>query len=83
TAKRGEIEHAIEITDFMVALDLACRRRGTHEVIYFDKILRELAPVATRENPRPYHWPVSTDWQGREVTLRVPARALARALGTA
>lgn len=29
TATRGEIEHAIEITDFMVALDIACRRRGT------------------------------------------------------
>ncbi|MBV9828323.1 MAG: replication-relaxation family protein, partial [Alphaproteobacteria bacterium] len=35
TAKRGEFEHAIEITDFMVEIDLACRRRGTHEVIYF------------------------------------------------
>ena len=71
TAKRGEIEHAIEITDFMVALDLACRRRGTYEVVYFDKILREFAPEATRESPRPYHWPASTDWQGREVTLYV------------
>ena len=71
TAKRGEIEHAIEITDFMVALDLVCRRRGTHEVIYFDEILRDFAPAATRANPRPYHWPVLTDWQGQEITLYV------------
>lgn len=60
TATRGEIEHAIEITDFMVVLDIACRRRGTLAVMYFDEILREWAPQATREAPRPYHWPVST-----------------------
>jgi hypothetical protein len=71
TATRGEIEHAIEITDFMVALDLACRRRGTHAVMYFDEILRELAPEAIREAPRPYHWPVSTSWQGSAQTLYV------------
>jgi hypothetical protein len=33
TAKRGNIEHTIEITDFRVALDLTCRRRGTHAVM--------------------------------------------------
>ncbi len=71
TAKRGNIEHAIEITDFMVTLDLTCRRRGTHAVMYFDEILRELAPEATREAPRPYHWPVSTTWQGSAQTLYV------------
>src|SRR4051812_10453341 len=71
TAKRGQIEHAIEITDFVVALDIACRRRGTHAVMYFDEILRELAPEATREAPRPYHWPVSTNWQGSAQTLYV------------
>jgi hypothetical protein len=71
TTTRGEIEHAIEITDFMVALYIACRRRGTHAVMYFDEILRELAPEATRETPRPYHWPASTNWQGSAQTLYV------------
>ena len=71
TATRGEIEHAIEITDFMVALDIACRRRCKFAVMYFDEILRELAPQATREAPRPYHWPVSTSWQGSAQTLYV------------
>src|SRR3954453_9106525 len=71
TATRGEIEHAIEITDFMVALNIACRRRGRFAVMYFDEILRELAPRATREAPRPYHWPVSTSWQGNAQMLYV------------
>jgi hypothetical protein len=71
TATRGEIEHAIEITDFMVALDIACRRRGKFAIIYFDEILRELAPQATREAPRPHHWPVSASWQGSAQTLYV------------
>jgi hypothetical protein len=71
TATRGEIEHAIDITDFIVALDIACRRRGKFAVMYFDEILRELAPQATREAPRPYHWPVSTSWQGSAHTLYV------------
>ena len=71
TAKRGDIEHALEITDFMVALDLACRRRGTLELMYFDYILRELAPAKTRDNPRPYHWPVAATWQGSDQELYV------------
>jgi hypothetical protein len=52
-------------------MDLACRRRGTLELIYFDEILRELAPPETRNNPRPYHWPVAASWQGSEQTLYV------------
>jgi len=71
TAKRGEIEHAIAITDFMVTLELACRERAGVELIHFDEILREYAPEATRESPRPYHWPVSVGWQGSETTLYV------------
>jgi hypothetical protein len=71
TATRGEIEHSIETTDFMVALDLACRRRGSLELVHFDEILRELAPPATRASARPYHWPVSAAWQGSEHELYV------------
>jgi hypothetical protein len=70
TATRGEIEHAIETTDFIVALDLGCRRRGL-EIIHLDEILRDFAPPATRESPRPYHWPVPAAWQGSEHTLYV------------
>src|SRR5207253_2621107 len=59
-----------EVTDFMVVLALACKRHGRREVMYFDEIMRELAPPETRRNPNPYHWPVSVRpipgrWQGR------------------
>lgn len=72
TASRGTIEHALEVTDFMVALALACARHGRLQVIYFDEIMRELAPPETRKNPKPYHWPVSVRpiprrWRGKEV----------------
>lgn len=71
TASRGDIEHALEVTDFMVALDLACRHRGTHEIVYFDDILREFAPEITQCDPRPYHWPVAANWQGSDQELYV------------
>ena len=71
TASRGDIEHALEVTDFVVALDLACRRRGTLDIIYFDEILHELAPAKTRNSPRPYHWPVAATWQGTDQQLYV------------
>ena len=44
TAADLYVEHALEVTDFMVALALACRRRGHLQVMYFDEIMRELAP---------------------------------------
>jgi len=70
TATRGTIDHALEVTDFMVTLALACHRRGRLAAMYFDEIIRELAPAETRQNPKPYHWPVSVRpipgrWQGR------------------
>lgn len=69
TAVRGEIDHALEITAFMVALDIACRRRGTLQLIHFDEILGSIAPEGTQKAQRPYQWPVSLRWQGREVVL--------------
>jgi hypothetical protein len=70
TATRGTIEHALEVTDFMVALALACKRQGRLAVMYFDEIMRELAPAETRKHPNPYYWPVSVRpipgrWQSR------------------
>jgi hypothetical protein len=69
TAVRGEIDHALEITDFMVALELACRRRGTLQVIHFDEILTTLAPEETRKSSRPYQWPVALRWKGSDMVL--------------
>src|SRR5205085_905127 len=70
TFERGQIAHALEVTEFMVALAVACERR-TWQLIYFDEIMRELAPKATRAKSRPYHWPVSVRWKGSAQTLYV------------
>ena len=53
TATRGTIDHHLEVADFMVRLALACRRHGGREVMYFDEIVRELAPEETQKNPKP------------------------------
>lgn len=71
TSSRGDIVHALEVTDFMVAMALACKRRGMVELIYFDEIMRELAPPATRAHPRPYHWPVTVEHRGQETELYI------------
>ena len=68
TAVRGEIDHALEITDFMVALDIACRRRATVQLIHFDEILGD-APEETRKSKRPYQWPVALRWKGSDLVL--------------
>src|SRR5207247_673481 len=59
TAVRGEIEHGCEITDVMCALEIACRRRRTLQLIHFDEILTTIAPEETRASRRPYQWPVA------------------------
>src|SRR5579864_9283986 len=68
TAVRGEIEHGCEITDFMVAIEIACRRRGTLQVIHFDEILAN-APEETQKSKRPYQWPVALRWKGSDLVL--------------
>lgn len=69
TAIRGEIDHTLEITQFMVALDIACRRRGTLQLIHFDEILATIAPEETARSRRPYQWPVALRWKGSDVVL--------------
>lgn len=67
----GPLAHKLEVTDFMVALDAACRARGDIDVVYFDEILRTLAPETTRSKLHPYKWPVSFPWQGKRETVHV------------
>src|SRR6266851_776198 len=68
TAIRGEIDHTLEITEFTVATEIACRRRGTLQVIHFDEILTN-APEETRASRRPYQWPVALRWKGSDLVL--------------
>jgi hypothetical protein len=69
TAVRGEIDHTLEITEFMVGLEVACRRRGTLQVIHFDEILASIAPEETAKSRRPYQWPVTLRWKGTDLVL--------------
>jgi hypothetical protein len=69
TAVRGEIDHSLEITEFLVALEIACRRRGTLQIIHFEEILATIAPEETRKAKRPYQWPVAVRWKGSESVL--------------
>ena len=69
TAVRGEIDHALEITDFMVGLEIACRRRATVQVMPFDEILASIVPEETRKAQRPYQWPVAVRWKGSDIVL--------------
>ncbi|HWB48624.1 MAG TPA: replication-relaxation family protein [Stellaceae bacterium] len=69
TAVRGEIDHALEITEFMVELEIACHRRGTLQIIHLDEILATLAPEETRKSRRPYQWPVAVRWKGSDIVL--------------
>ena len=71
TATRGELEHAGETSEFLTAFELACIGRGYLDTIHFDEILQTLAPAATRESPRPYHWAVRHRANGRETELYV------------
>ncbi len=69
TAVRGEIDHALEITEFMVGLEIAIRRRGNLQMIFFDEILATIAPEETRASKRPYQWPVAFKWKGSDLVL--------------
>lgn len=68
TAVRGEIDHAIEISEVMTTLEIAGRRRGTIRMIPFDEILAQ-APEETRASRRPYQWPVALRWKGSDLVL--------------
>ena len=71
TATRGELEHAAEVADFVTGFEVACRQHGHLEPIHFDEILGTIAPEATRENPRPYHWSVQHRAGGKETELYI------------
>lgn len=72
TSKSTTIEHELGATDFMVALAIACLRHGRIQMIYFDEIMRELAPPETKRSLNPYRWPVTVRLEDQpEETLYV------------
>ncbi|MGH7089530.1 MAG: replication-relaxation family protein [Stellaceae bacterium] len=71
TADRGALNHALDTTAFMVAVETACQRAGHLDLIPFDEILATLAPRDTRESPRPYHFPVPVRFEGKPAEVYV------------
>jgi Replication-relaxation len=64
------IEHTLEIADFMVRLELACRQRDDIELIRAGDIIAA-APEATRRAREPLRWQVEQIERGRKVELSV------------
>lgn len=76
TAVRGEMHHALSVTEFVVSLDIACKRRASLRVLDFQTLLSTMAPDETRASRHPYQWPVITRWKGREVVLHIAPDAI-------
>ena len=55
SVKRLFLEHALMISDIMVALEIACRNRADVRLLMDDELL---LPSATRESVDPFRWRV-------------------------
>jgi hypothetical protein len=64
------IDHTLEIADFMVKLELACRSRGEAELMREQEVL-EQAPEETRAAREPLRWKVDKVMMGRKETFSV------------
>jgi len=62
------LDHAIDVSDFMVSLELACRARSNVRIIYPDEIVRSPSP-SLQPQRNPLSWQVRVPWRGREETL--------------
>ena len=60
------LDHALATTAFLVALEVACRKRRHLRIVHLEEILQTIAPPETRTNPRAYRWEVPVPWQGSE-----------------
>lgn len=65
-----QLEHALEITDILVALAVACRNSEHLELVAFDELLG-LAPEATRSDPTPDRWRVDIKHRGASHKLHI------------
>jgi hypothetical protein len=62
--KKTHIDHTLATTRFMVAHELACRRRGDVRLLPFDELLATLAPERTKRAAIPDRWRVPIAWNG-------------------
>ena len=59
--KEKFIEHTLGIADFMVAMEMACRKAGNLKLIHKEEILAT-APEATRRKRNPFRWQTRIHW---------------------
>lgn len=64
------IEHTLEVADFMIGLELACRVRGDVELMREHEVLA-LAPEETRTAREPLRWKVDKVMMGRKESFSV------------
>ena len=64
------IEHTLEVADFMVRLELACRRRADVDLVRAGDVIAT-APDATQKAREPLRWQVGRIERGRKVALSV------------
>ena len=74
--KRLFLEHALMVSDIMVALEIACRKRGDVRLLIEDEIP---LPTATRNQRAPFQWTVTGS--GKEKLGVIPDRVFALELG--
>lgn len=68
--KEKFVEHTLGISDFMVAMELACRNAGNIKIITKEDILAT-APEATRRARHPFRWQTRIHWndQWHEIAI--------------
>ena len=76
SVKRLFLEHALMVSDIMVALELACRQRGDLRLLIEHEIP---LPAATRNERAPFQWPVTGS--GKEKLGVIPDRVFALEFG--
>ena len=72
SVKRLFLEHALMVSDIMVALEIACRRRGDVRLLIEHEIP---LPAATRNQRAPFQWTVTGS--GKEKLGVIPDRVFA------
>ncbi len=69
-ATRLFLDHTLAVTDFMVALEGACRERGDLRIIEPDEILARASERVQRQQ-NPFMWETRVRWGGEEHRIHV------------
>ena len=69
-AARFTLLHALEVADFMVALEVSCRTTGNLRLLHADELLRA-APTSTQTDKYPERWHVKIQHVGQHQDVGV------------